>query len=50
MMRDERRSDPEMAFQFPTQAAFEKRVKIARLGALFMIVTFLVPLLLVILR
>lgn len=49
-MHDPRPSDPEMAFQFPTQASFEKRVKIARLGALFVIVSILVPVLLVILR
>lgn len=49
-MRDNRPSDPEMAFQFPTQASFDKRVKIARLGALFVIVSILIPVLLIILR
>jgi len=49
-MRDPRPNDPEMAYQFPTQASFDKRVKIARLGALFMVVSILIPVLLIILR
>jgi len=49
-MRDPRTSDPEMAYQFPTQASFDKRVKVARLGALFVVVSILIPVLLIILR